>query len=77
MPFFMEASLIFILIHLDVTHSACCFLTLNLGIGQVAAQNGRNSVLNIVAGANDQVDSMTVMTSTLSVVPLYEERQGK
>lgn len=76
MPFFRKASLIFVLVHLHVTHSACCFLTLNLGIGQTEVQNGRNGVLNLVAGANDQVDTMKVMISTLSVLHLYEEEAG-
>lgn len=74
MPFFTEASLIFCSCSLRCY--TCCFLTLNLGIGWTEIQNGIDGVLNLVAGANDQVDTTKVMTSTLSVFHLHEEKAG-
>lgn len=70
---FQGSNLISILVQLHVTHTVCCFLTLNLDVGQTGAQNRRNCALNLVAGEIDQVDTIKIMASTLSVVHLDEE----
>lgn len=71
MPFSIKANFILVVVHFNVTHSACCFLTFCLGTGQ----DGRDGILSLVEEANDQFDH-EIMTFNISLVPLCEKEAG-